>query len=291
MRICVCVKQVFFTGIPFEIDEESGKGLQKGSERIYTMNRPDRSALEVAIQLRNKIGGAVFAVTLGPSEANEVLYACLGRGADEGIHIVDDYFNATDPYLTALCLSRVIRNLGCDLILCGAGSCDSNNSQVPSILAELLDLPQISRVIKLKCHYTSMTVRATRRLSKGNREIVEAPLPAVIGVEAAIAEPHYVSIHSRTAASRRGMIKTHSSVSLLEEMGGQSPLLHEIRQSLPRPRPRAIIAPDAKTSASQRLQFIMTGGIAAKEDSTLLEGESEKTLGEIVKVLKREQVI
>jgi hypothetical protein len=97
-------------------------------------------------------------------------------------------------------------------------------------------------------------------------------------------------VRSKIAASKKS-IKTHSSIALLEEMGRPSSFVYEIRQSLPRPRSKAMSAPSIDTSASQRLKFIMTGGLDTTERSTLLEGESEKTLEEIIEVLKREQVI
>ena len=290
MKICVCVKWVLYTGIPFEIDEKYRVARQKNCEPIYTINRPDRCALESAIQLRNAIGGEIFAVTLGPPMANEALYTCLGRGADNGIHIIDGESKSQDSYLTALCLSRVIGTLNCHLILCGAGSCDSNNFQVPYFLGEMLDLPQISRVIKLEYDHEAMKVRATRSLRRGKREIVESSLPSVIGVEAAIAEPHYVSVNSKQIAAEKG-IRSLSAVALFDEGVWPSPLVRKISQSLPRPRPKATAAPDFSASPAQRLQFIMTGGIQAKESAELLEGESEKTLEALIDTLKREKVI
>lgn len=290
MKLCVCVKWVLYTGIPFEIDEKNCVGRQKNSEPIYTINRPDRSALEVAIQLRNAIGGEIFAVTLGPPMANEALYTCLGRGADNGIHIINDEFKSHDSYVTALCLSRLVRSLNCDLILCGGRSYDSNNFQVPYFLAETLNLPQISRVIKLEYGFEAMKIRATRRLRRGKREIIESSLPSVITVEAAIAEPHYVSMRSEQIAAERG-IRSLSAASLFDNGEWPSPLVREIRQSLPRPRPKATATPDFKATPAQRLRFIMSGGIETKESTELLQGDSGKTLEILIDILKRERVI
>ena len=290
MRIGVCVKQVLYTGGAFEIDPESNLPYPKDVEPIYLTNRTDRSALEEALSLRKEYGGEVITITLGPASAAAAVYPCLAMGADRGIHILQDESGANDAYRTALGLSRAVAALGCELILCGNRSSDEGTWQVPPMIAELLNLPQVTSVIKLDVSPGQKRVRAVRRLERGRREVVECPLPAVIGVESAIREPRYISVRAQLASTQK-QIETTSFSSLFKGAEEATPLTRVVRFTPPRPRPKKMTQPDEGMDVSDRINFILSGGMAKKEDSRLIEGPPEKMAGQVIEILKREGAI
>ena len=290
MRIIVCVKQVLYTGGAFEIDPEAKQAYPKNTEPIYMTNRIDRSALEEALSLRKEIGGDIVTITLGPDRAATVVSSCLASGADRAIHLISDDSKANDAYITALALSRAAAELGGDMILCGTRSSDEGSWQVPPMMAELLNLPQVTSVIKIEVSSGQKKVRAVRRLERGRREVVECPLPAVIGVEAAIREPRYISVRSHLI-SARSEIERRPMESLSKGSEGMTPLTRLVGFSPPRPRPKKLAQPDASMDVADRINFILSGGLAKKEDSKLIEGAPEKMAGEVIEVLKREGAI
>ena len=288
MKIAVCVKQVLYTGGPFEIDRQSGLACLKDTEPIYTTSVADRSMLEEALILRDEIGGEVIALTMGPAGAVAALHICLARGADRAIHLLDDESLTNDPYRTGWVLSRAIAEEGFDLILCGTKSPDEGSSQLPSILAELLVLPQVTGVIKMEVSASEKKVQAVRRLERGRRERVECPLPAVIGGEPGIREPGYVSVWAQREAMRR-KIETRPVASF--NMGCQAaPLTRVVDLTQPRPRVKKTPRPDAQMSAAQRINFILGGGMAKKEKALLLEGPLEKMVDQVLDTLEREGI-
>ena len=290
MRIAVCVKQVLYTGGHFEIDPGTGLACQKNTAPIFTVSRADRGALEEALRLRGESGGEVIAITVGPPRAAEALHTCLAGGADRGIHLLQDESMNTDAYGTALALSRAIAGLGCHLILCGTRSPDEGSSQTPPTLAERLNLPQVTCVIKIDLDAGGEKVRVVRRLERGKREVVECLLPAVIAVESAIREPRYISVRAHREAGQKKEVDVRPAFDGANE---ESSLTRRVGLALPRPRPKKMEQMDAGMSASDRLKFIMSGGVVQKEqkEGGPLTGPPEKMAGQIVEILKREGVI
>lgn len=290
MRIVVCAKQVLYAGGAFEIDPQTNRAYPKDTEPIHMTNRIDRSGLEEALRLKNEIGGEVISITFGPPGAAAAVYTCLASGADRGIHLIRDESIANDAFITALALSRAVADLGCDMIMCGTRSSDEGSWQVPPMMAELLSLPQVTSVIKMEVCAGGKKVRAVRRLERGKREVVECLLPAVIGVEAAIREPRYISVRAHLAATRTE-IETPPMKSLLKGSEETTPLTRLVSFSPPRPRPKKLAQPDASMDVADRINFILSGGMAKKEDSKLIDGPPEKMATQVIEILKREGAI
>ena len=292
MNIVVCVKQVVYPGVPFEIDETTGSASQKESTPVYTTNPVDRCALEEAIKLREGFGGQAIVLTVGPQQVKQAIYSCLAGGADKGIHLLADNSIISDPYTTAFALGNAITDLNADVILCGTSSLDEGSAQVPPTLAELLHLPQVTGVVALEVGVDGKHARATRRLERGNREILECPLPAVIAVDTSINKPRYISTHSLKVASAKN-IQTHDlGVHGLtsDEGEGVRPLTRVLRMTPPRIRPKRMVAPDSSMSGADRLKFIMSGGIDKKEGD-LMEGPVDNLAQKVMKVLQDEGLI
>lgn len=292
MNIVVCVKQVVYPEVPFEIDETTGSASQKEPTPVYITNPADRCALEEAIKLREGFGGQVTALTVGPQRAKQAIYSCLARGADKGVHLLADSSIISDPYTTAFALGNAITDMAAAVILCGTSSLDEGSSQVPSALAELLHLPQVTGVIALEVGADGKHARTTRRLERGNREILECPLPAVIAVDTGINKPRYISAHNLEVASAQEIQTYDLGVHGLTSDEGErvKPLTRVLRMTPPRIRPKRMVAPDSSMSAADRLKFIMSGGINKKEGD-LMEEPVDNLVQKVIKMLQDEGLI
>jgi electron transfer flavoprotein beta subunit len=160
-------------------------------------NPEDLHALEAAIQLKERYGGTVTVVTMGPPAACEVLRECLYRGADRAILVSDRRAAASDTLATSYILSQAVRKIGnYDFVFCGRQAIDGDTAQVGPQLAEKLKIPQITYFEKL-VDLTGHTARIRRNVGNG-WEILETRLPVLITVIDTANEP-------RPAAARRLM--------------------------------------------------------------------------------------
>ncbi len=176
----VLVKQVPDTKrITGDAMKEDGTVNRAALPTIF--NPEDLNALELALQVRDRFGGTVTAVTMGPPAACEVLRSCLCRGADRGILVTDRKAAASDTLATSYILSCAIRKLGdADVVLCGRQAIDGDTAQVGPQLAEKLDLPQITYVEELQ-DVADGVIRVKRNVGNGF-EIVECKLPTLLTV-------------------------------------------------------------------------------------------------------------
>jgi len=199
LDIVVCVKQVPETAeVELTIDE-SGKGIR--TERlVLEMNEWDEYAIEEALLIKERLGGKVTAVTMGPEGSDAVLRRCLAKGADEAIWLMDDAFQGSDAYATARTLHAAIKGLEYDLVITGTQASDDGHSAVGVILAELLGIPHASMVKKVEID--GGRCRVNRELEGGLEEAVELTTPALLAVQTGINEPRYVSIMGIRKARR-----------------------------------------------------------------------------------------
>jgi electron transfer flavoprotein beta subunit len=176
----VCVKQVPDTGnITGEAMKPDGTVNRAALPAIF--NPEDLHALEAALDIRERFGGSVTAVTMGPGAACEVLRECLYRGADRAILISDRRAAASDTLATSYILSRAIRKIGrYDLVFCGRQAIDGDTAQVGPQLAEKLGIPQVTYFEKL-VDLAGQTIRVRRNVGNG-WEILEGRLPMLLTV-------------------------------------------------------------------------------------------------------------
>ncbi|MFQ5768179.1 MAG: electron transfer flavoprotein subunit beta/FixA family protein [Acidobacteriota bacterium] len=202
MKIVVCVKQVPDADASLSVNPEKTWIVETGIN--LEMNPYDRYALEEALKLKDVDSSHdVLAVAVGPERTSQVLKTCLATGADRAIHLKDPAFLDGDPWATATALAAALRPESPDLILCGMQSDDGNMSQTPQIMAEILNLPHASGVMKLETGAEGLEVE--RELEGDRREVLQLPLPAVVSVQTGINEPRYASIKGIMAAKRKEM--------------------------------------------------------------------------------------
>jgi electron transfer flavoprotein beta subunit len=198
MKIVVCVKQVPDTEARIKIAPD-GKSIAEG-ELNWIVSPYDEIAIEEALKLKEARGGEVVLVTVGPDRVQSALRNGLAMGADSALHLKDPLFAALDAHGTALALAAAIKPLGADLILAGQQGVGTDDSQVPGMLAEILDLPQVTMAIKIEITDAKATVQ---REVEGATETWETTLPAVLSAQKGLNEPRYASLKGIMAAKKK----------------------------------------------------------------------------------------
>ncbi len=199
MKIAVCVKYVpdatsdrSFVGDANTTDRENVDGL---------LCELDEYAVEEALKIVEAGEGEVTVICMGPAQASEAVKKSLQMGADKAVHISDAALSGSDAVGTATVLAAAINKIGpVDLVITGMASTDGTGSVVASMLAELLQLPQITFASELTIEGDSVTMRRDGDLAT---EIVQAKLPAVVSVTDQINEPRYPSFKGIMAAKKK----------------------------------------------------------------------------------------
>ena len=191
----VCVKQVPDTKrITGEAMKEDGTVNRAALPAIF--NPEDLNALEAALEIRDRCGGTVSVVTMGPPAACEILRTSLCLGADRGVLVTDRRAAASDTLATSYILSCAVRKLSADLVLCGRQAIDGDTAQVGPQLAEKLSLPLVTYVEEI-IDVSDEALRVRRNVGNG-WEVVQCKTPALLTVMDAANTP-------RPAAARRIM--------------------------------------------------------------------------------------
>jgi len=197
MDIIVCIKQVPDT-TEVKINPETNTLVREGVPSI--VNPFDENAVEAALQLKDKHGGKVTVITMGPPQAAEALKTTIAMGADEVYLVSDRAFAGSDTWATSYTLSQAIKKLGkFDLILCGKQAIDGDTAQVGPGIAEWLDIPQVTFAVKIEAEGNKAKVE---RLLEEVNEVVECPLPAVITVVKQINTPRLPSLKGMMRAKK-----------------------------------------------------------------------------------------
>lgn len=198
MNIIVCIKQVPDT-TNVRIDPETNTLMREGVESI--INPFDMYALEEGMRIRERIGGKVTALTMGPPQAENALREAISLGIDDAILLSDRAFAGSDTWATSLALAGAIRKISSyDLIICGKQAIDGDTAQVGPGIAVHLNIPQITFVKKIE-EISDKKIRAERMMEEGY-QIIEAPLPALITVVKEINEPRLPSMKGKMKAKK-----------------------------------------------------------------------------------------
>ena len=200
MDVIVCVKHVPETAEADIKIDPAGKSIEK-TGLVFDINEWDDYALEEAVQIKEKLGGTVTAITIGSEDTDSTLRKCLARGADNAIRLTDPKFEGADSYAIAKILHKAIEDLSFNIILTGALAGDDGYTATGPILAELLGISYVTMVKKIE--FNGDIAKVNRELEGGLEEIVEVRLPAVLTIQTGINEPRYVSIMGIRKAMQR----------------------------------------------------------------------------------------
>ncbi len=209
MHYVVCIKQVPET-TDVRINPETKTLMREGVAAI--VNPFDMYAIEEALRMKERQGGKITVLTMGPPQAESALREALSMGCDEAILVSDRAFAGSDTWATSYTLAQAIRKIGdATVILCGKQASDGDTAQVGPGIAMHLDLPQITYVRKIE----SMDERhiVAQRLMDDGIETVESPLPALLTVIKELNEPRLPSLKGKLNA-RKVQIVTWSATDL-----------------------------------------------------------------------------
>lgn len=166
----------------------------------YEVNPFDELAIEEALVIRDKVGGEVIALAVGPESVAEQLQTALAMGADRALRV--DCDQKLDPLQTAKALASAIENEKPDLVLAGKLAIDAEYGQVPLMLAELLDWPHASFASEIVIDDDQKTATVTCEVD-GGLEVVEVDLPALITTDLRLNEPRYASLPGILKAKKK----------------------------------------------------------------------------------------
>jgi len=193
MHFVVCLKQVPDTS-EVRIDPLTNTLMREGVPSI--INPYDAHGLEEAIRFKEKVGGKVTIVSMGPPQAKEALKKAMSFGADRAILLSDRAFGGSDSLATAYILSSALRKIHetepIDLVFTGKEAIDGDTAQTGPGIAQRLGFPQLTYVIRVK-ELTDTTVTVERKTESG-RQIVQAQLPALITVEKELNDLRYATL-------------------------------------------------------------------------------------------------
>jgi electron transfer flavoprotein beta subunit len=204
LKIGVCVKQVPAKDAPLAIAADAI--WIRESDIGFETNEPDSFALEEGLRLKEKHGGEVVAIAMGPERMKQTIKEALAKGADRGIHVVDDQFYRLDPLAAARSLAAAMDKENFDLILTGLQSDDQGFGQTGVLLAELLGRPHATIIMQIDVQGASM--RLKRELEAGWFQWVDLPLPAVLSIQSGINKPRYATLKGIMAAKKKEIIST-----------------------------------------------------------------------------------
>ena len=178
------------------------------------INPPDMNALEVALRLRDKHGGRVSLLSMGPPFFDRYLRVGICMGADHAYLLSDRAFGAADTLATSYTLVQGLAKMGpFDLVICGEESSDGATAQVPPGLAEWLGVPQITYATDLEISADSWRVKAQREI-KGGHEVLSAPMPAVVSVKLGMNEPRFMDLDRASCFDSADVITVWTSEDL-----------------------------------------------------------------------------
>jgi electron transfer flavoprotein beta subunit len=190
VKIVVAIKQVPARDSLLRPDA-SGCWVQE-SDLAWEINEPDAYALEEALQLKEKNGGEVVALCLGPARVSQTIREALAKGADRAIHIVDEDASKLDTLGVAGVLAKAVESEKPDLVLTGLQSDDFGYGQTGVVLAELLGW--VHSTIIMHVDVNGERIRVRRELENGWFQNIEMPLPAVLTIQSGISKLRYATL-------------------------------------------------------------------------------------------------
>lgn len=256
MNIVVCIKQVPDTA-EVRINPETNTLIREGVPSI--INPYDMHALEAGLQIREKVGGKVTVLTMGPPQAENALREAISMGADNAVLLTDRAFAGSDTWATAYTLSKTIEKIGADIIFCGKQAIDGDTAQVGPEIAEFMNIPHIAYVRKID-DIKNDSIKVQRLMDEGH-DIVESSLPVLLTVVKELNEPRFPSLKGKIAARKAeirkmGLLEIGADENIIGLKGSPTQV-------------KRIFAPEAK------------------KDRKMLEGTPEEQVDALIKELQR----
>lgn len=258
LHMVVCMKVV---PKPEEIQVDPRTRLLDRTHARAEINPPDMNALEMALDLKDRHGGRVSILSMGPPFFEPYLRVGLAMGADHIYLLSDRDFAGADTLATTYTLALGVRKIGgADVVFCGEESADGATGQVPPGIAEWLDIGQLTLVTDVTLDWARHVGRA-RRVIKGGFEILESPLPCVVSVKTACNEPRFMDYRIKPWAFEEGRVTIWDALALRAEPGliglsGSPTVVTELAEAPTRERKRMFIEGTPEAVAQQIVELI-----------------------------------
>lgn len=188
MKIVVCIKQVPDTN-EVKLDPVTNTLIRDGVPSI--INHDDKSGIEAALVLKERFGGTVTVVCMGPPQADLALREALAMGCDEAFLVSGREFGGSDTWATASIISAALRKIGYDLIITGRQAIDGDTAQVGPQIAETLGIPQVSYAEEIYDIEDGNKI-IVKRQYEDRYHIVEVKTPCLLTALSELAEPRYM---------------------------------------------------------------------------------------------------
>jgi len=253
VKVAVCVKYSIDVS-NIKVDRATQTPITIGASR--RMSDIDRRAVEEAIRIKEKHGGAVTAFTLGIPEARTCLREALAMGVDDAVLITDPILESSDTYVTSRVLANALVKLGLfDIILCGETSTDGYSYQVGPRIAEILNIPCITYAKNIALNGSYVTVE---RDLEDRYEVVKAQLPVLITVTREINEPRHPSTASMMKAFKKP-IKTLNA----KDVDGLNPQVQVLKVFIPELKRKSIVFKDlpVKQAVAEVVKNLVKEGV------------------------------
>ena len=202
MKIVVCAKQVPDT-TEVKLDPKTNTLIRDGVPSI--INPDDKAGIEAALQLKEKVGGTVSVVSMGPPQADAALREALAMGCDEAILVTDRAFGGADTWATSSTIAAALKKLDYDVIITGRQAIDGDTAQVGPQIAEHLGIPQVSYAEEIVEAEEGKLV--VKRQFEDRYHIIEVKTPCLITALAELATPRYMTVHGIFDAYREKEVK------------------------------------------------------------------------------------
>ena len=199
MKIIVCIKQVPNT-TEIKIDPVTNTLKRDGVPSI--INPDDRTAIEVALQLKEKNGAEVTVLTMGPTQAEKALREALAMGCDNAYLLTDRAFAGSDTLATSTIIAAAIRKLGGDLVLCGRQAIDGDTAQVGPQIAEHLDIPQITYASAVDYDAERETLIVKRQF-EDRYQTLEVKGMCLLTILSTLCTPRYMNVWDMVAQDQK----------------------------------------------------------------------------------------
>lgn len=208
MRIIACIKQVPDTA-EVRINPETNTLIRDGVPSI--INPYDVHAIEAGLQIKERTGGRLTVLTMGPPQAESALRDAVALGADEAVLLTDRAFAGSDTWSTAYTLAKTVEQIGADIILCGKQAIDGDTAQVGPEMAEFMDIPHIAYVRKIEEVGEDHLI--VQRLMDEGYDVVRSSLPVLLTVVKELNVPRMPSLKGKMAA-KKAVIRKVSAADL-----------------------------------------------------------------------------
>jgi electron transfer flavoprotein beta subunit len=247
MKIIVAIKQVPIRDSQLRV-QSSGRWIEE-ADLSFEINEPDAYALEEALQLKEKHGGEVVVMCLGPARAQQTIREALAKGADRAIHIEEENLATLDTLGAAKLLAAAAKNERPDLILTGLQSDDLGYGQTGVVLAELLGLSHSTIIMQAEIEGSSLRVK--RELEDGWFQHITMALPAVLTIQSGGNKLRYATLMGIKKAKNKEIKRV-----TVQELGAPGAALAVIQKVYPpvKAKQAQILSGDAKSVAHQLVE-------------------------------------